>query len=217
MSKRPPLPSSPGRPNANDQALERAGLALQMQRPGEAEHIAAQLLKADRGNARAAQILGHALLMQNRGAEAIAPLERAARRSEDPVIETLLGAAFAAAGRLDEALEQLRRAVARRPPHPPAFLEYGIQLSRAGRFEEAAAILESGLALSPDAVDMQRELAALHLKRNDRAGAREMLLRALKAGAGAARPSDAAGPGHAAGWRLCLRGRDLSARRCVAT
>ena len=168
------------RPNASDQALERASLALQMQRPDEAEHIAAEVLKANRGNVRAAQILGQALLMQNRGAEAIAPLEKAARRSEDPAIETLLGAAFAPTGRRDEALEQLRRATARRPPHPPAFLEYGIQLARAGRFEEAIAVLESGLAFAPDAVDMQRELAALHLKRNDRGRARELLLRALK-------------------------------------
>lgn len=180
MSKGPPFPASPGRPNANDQALERASLALRMQRPGEAERIAAEVLKANRGNVRAAQVLGQALLMQNRGAEAIAPLQKAARRGEDPVVETLLGAAFALTGRLDEALEQLRRATARRPPYPPAFLEHGIQLARAGRFEEAMAALESGVAFAPDAVDMQRELAALHLKRNDRIKAREILLRALK-------------------------------------
>ena len=152
-----------------------------MQRPGEAERIAAEVLKANRGNVGAAQILGQALLMQNRGAEAIAPLEKAARRSEDPAVETLLGAAFALTGRLDEAIEQLHRATARRPPYPPAFLEHGIQLARAGRFDEAMAALESGLALAPDAVDMQRELAALHLKRNDRTRARELLARALKA------------------------------------
>jgi Flp pilus assembly protein TadD len=180
MSKRPPFPASPGRPNANDQALDRASFALQMLRPGEAELIAAEVLKANRGNVRAAQLLGQALLMQNRSAEAIAPLEKAARRSEDPVVETLLGAAFALTGRLDEALEQLRRATARRPPYPPAFLEHGIQLARAGRFGEAIVALESGLAFAPDAVDMQRELAALHLKRNDRTRAREILLRALK-------------------------------------
>ena len=180
MSKRPPFPASPARPNANDQALQRASLALQMQRPGEAERIAAEVLKANRGNVLAAQMLGQALLMQNRGAEAIAPLEKAARRSEDPVIETLLGAALALTGRSNEACEQLRRATARRPPYPPAFLEHGIQLARAGRFEEAMAALESGLVFAPDAVDMQRELAAIHLKRNDRSKARELLLRALK-------------------------------------
>ena len=86
-----------------------------MQRPGEAERIAAEVLKANRGNVGAAQILGQALLMQNRGAEAIAPLEKAARRSEDPAVETLLGAAFALTGRLDEAIEQLRRATREAP------------------------------------------------------------------------------------------------------
>ncbi|WP_291865241.1 tetratricopeptide repeat protein [Bradyrhizobium sp.] len=180
MPKRPPFPASPGRTNAHDRALERASLALRMQRPGEAERIAAEVLKANRGSLRAAQVLGQALLMQNRGAEAIAPLEKAARRSQDPAVETLLGAAFALTGRIDEALGQLGRATARRPPYPPAFLEHGIQLARAGRFAEAIAALESGLAFAPDAVDMQRELAALHLKRNDRGMAREILLQALK-------------------------------------
>lgn len=180
MSKRPPIPASAARPNASDQALERASFALRMQRPDEAERIAAEVLKANRGNVRAAQVLGHALLLLNRGAEAIAPLEKAARRSEDPAIETLLGAALALAGQRDEAFEQLRRATSRRPPHPPAFLEHGIQLARAGRFDEAIAVLESGLAFAPDAVDMQRELAAIHLKRNDRGRARELLQQALK-------------------------------------
>jgi predicted Zn-dependent protease len=120
MSKRPPLPS--GHRNANDQALERALLALRMQRPDEAGRIAADVLKANRGNASAAQALGQALLMQNRAAEAIVPLERAARRSGDPTIETLLATALAAAGRRDEALDQLRRTTARRPPFAPAFL-----------------------------------------------------------------------------------------------
>src|ERR1700710_292364 len=108
MSKRP-SPFTSERPNSSTQAPDSAVLALRMQRPGEAERLAADVLKSNRGNALAAQILGRALLLQNRGAEAIAPLERAARRSDDPVIETLLAAALAADGRSDEALEQLRR------------------------------------------------------------------------------------------------------------
>jgi predicted Zn-dependent protease len=55
-----------------------------MQRPDEAERITADILKAERANARAAHVHGQALLMQNRAADAIAPLERAARRSGDP-------------------------------------------------------------------------------------------------------------------------------------
>jgi Flp pilus assembly protein TadD len=179
MSKRPPLPS--GHRNANDQALERALLALRMQRPDEAGRIAADVLKANRGNARAAQVLGQALLMQNRAAEAIVPLERAARRSGDPTIETLLATALAAAGRRDEALDQLRRTTARRPPFAPAFLEHGGQLAKIGRFDEANAVLESGLAFAPDSVELRMELGFLHLKRNDRAKARAMLSQALAA------------------------------------
>jgi len=69
MSKRPPFASSAGRPNASDQALERALVALRMQRPDEAERITADILKAERGNARAAHVHGQALLMQNRAAD----------------------------------------------------------------------------------------------------------------------------------------------------
>jgi len=147
-----------------------------MQRPQEAERLAASVLKSNRGNVLAAQILGRALLVQNRAVEAIVPLEKAARRGEDPAVETDLAIALAAVGRRDEALDQLRRATARRPPYPPAFVEHGGQLSKIGRLDEAVAVLESGLALAPDAVDLRMELGFVHLKRNDRAMARVMFL-----------------------------------------
>jgi tetratricopeptide (TPR) repeat protein len=180
MSKRPPVRSSPRPSTANDEAVERAVLALRMQRPAEAERVAAEVLRANRGNLRAAEILGQALLMQYRAAEAIEPLERAARRSKDPAIETLLATALAAAGRGEEAIAQLRQTMARLPPYPPAFLEYGRLLGKMGRFEEAIAALDGAIAFVPDAVDLQRELATLHLKRNDRIAARAILLRALE-------------------------------------
>jgi Flp pilus assembly protein TadD len=96
--------------------------------------------------------------MQNRAADAIAPLERAARRSGDPSTETLLATALGADGRGDEALDQLRRTTARRPPYAPAFLEYGGQLARIGRFDEANEVLEGGLAFAPDSVELRMEL-----------------------------------------------------------
>jgi tetratricopeptide (TPR) repeat protein len=176
MSKRPPQPLAPARSNSRSQALESAVMAMRMQRPNEAERLAAEVLKSDRGNILAAQILGRALLMQNRAEEAIVPLERAVRRSDDPTAETLLAAALAAAGRSDEALEQLRRTTARRPPFPPAFLEQANQLGKMKRIEEAVAALEGGLALSPGAHDLRMELGYLHLKRNDRGKARALFL-----------------------------------------
>jgi Flp pilus assembly protein TadD len=181
MPKPPPRPTALGRPAPGNPALENADLALRMQRPDEAERLAAVVLKSNRGNALAAQILGRALIMQNRAAEAIEPLQRVARRSDDPATETLLAMALAAVGRRDEALEQLRQATARRPPFASAFLEHGGLLARLGRFDEAVAVLESGLSLAVDAVDLRMELGYVHIKRNSRAHARALFLQVLTA------------------------------------
>jgi tetratricopeptide (TPR) repeat protein len=181
MPKHPPYPAPPGQPSASDQVLQGAILALQMQRPDEAERLAGGVLKANRGNAAAAAILGRALMLQNRAAEAIIPLERAARRGDNPALETQLAAALAAAGRRDQALEQLRRTTARRPPFLPAFLEHAGQHAKSGNYAEAIAVLEGGLALLPGALELQVELAFLHVKRNDRAKARLILSQALAA------------------------------------
>jgi tetratricopeptide (TPR) repeat protein len=172
MSKR--RSHTPARPGPASRALEGAIFALQMQRPYEAEHIAADVLKTNRNDARAAQVLGQALLMQNRAGEAIAPLERAVLRSEDPAAETLLAMALAASGQREKALEQLRRTTSRRPPYPQAFLEQGGLLAKLARFDDAIAILESGIALAPGALELRIELGFVHLKRNDRAKARAM-------------------------------------------
>jgi Tfp pilus assembly protein PilF len=181
MSKRPPRPLIPERPSSSNPVLESAVFALRMQRPNEAERLAEGVLKSNRGNVLAAEVLGRALLMQNRADEAIVPLERAVRRSDSPAIETLLAAAYAAAGRSDEALDQLRRTMARRPPFPPAFLEMAGQLTRIGQSDEAIAVLEDGLALAPDGADLRMELGFLSIKRNNRTKARALFLQVLAA------------------------------------
>ena len=182
MSKRPP--SNLQRPSPTNPALDQAILALRMQRLDEAERFASEVLKSNRSNVVAAHVLGSALMMQNRPAEALDPLQRAARRSDDPAIETLLAAALAATGRGDEALDQLRRTTARRPPFPPAFIELGGQLRKSGRFDEGVAVLEGGLALMPDVPDLRMGLGYLHLNRNDRANARVMFSQVLEVAPG---------------------------------
>jgi tetratricopeptide (TPR) repeat protein len=169
---------------SNVQLLQRAAFALQMQRFSEAEQLAADVLKSSRTDTTAVSILARALLAQNRGAEAIVPLERAARRGPDAGIETLLGAALGGAGRRTDAIEQLRRTTARRPPFTPAFQELAGQLAKAGRTEEAIEVVEGGLALVPESIDLQLDLARLHSRRNDRARARAILLRAQEAAPG---------------------------------
>ena len=178
MSKPPRDPSS-GRRNSGDETLERAVTALQMNRPGEAERLAAGALRANGSNHVAAKVLGWALLAQNRAGEAIEPVERAARRSNDPEIETVLAVALAATGRQQEALDQLRQTTARRPAFVPAFREYAGQLVKLDRFGEAIEVIQSGIALAPDAIDLQIDLARLFLHQNDRRNARMILSQAL--------------------------------------
>src|SRR5260221_9853332 len=112
--------------------------------------------------------------MQNPQPEAMASLHSGSRGDSDPEIETLLAVVLAAAGRDDEAFDQLRQATARRPPFQPAFLELANQLGKAGRLDEGIAVLEGGLALMPHAVDMRMGLGYLHLMRNDRVKARAL-------------------------------------------
>ena len=183
MSKPPHNPSS-GRRNPGDETLERAVAALQMNRPGEAERLAAGALRANRNNYVAAKVLGWALLAQNRAGDAIEPVERAARRSNDPEIETVLAVAFAATGRQQEALDQLRQTTARRPAFAPAFREYAGQFVKLDRLGEAIEVIQSGIALAPDAIDLQLDLARLFLHRNDRRNARTILSQALAAAPG---------------------------------
>ncbi len=172
MPKRSHLPLE--RPSTIGEALDRATLALRTGRFDEAVRLAADVLKSNQGNVLAAQVLGQALMLQNRPDEAIRPLQRVARRSQDPVIETLLGRAMIDAGRGDEGAEQLRLATTRRPPYPLAFLELGDWLGDMGRFEEGMAVFESGRTLAPDAIVLRVGLGYLHLKHNDRAKARAL-------------------------------------------
>lgn len=164
--------------------LANAVMALRMQQPNEAERLASEVLKLDHGDVAAAQILGRALLIQNRAAEAMIPLQTAAHHAADPETETLLGLALSATGRGEEALDQLRKAATRRPAYPPAFLEQAGLFARKGRFEEAVAVLESGLALVPGSVELHMELGFVHLKRNDREKARAMMSKALETAPG---------------------------------
>ena len=180
---KPPFSSSVGR-RRGAQLLERAAVALQAQRFAEAEKLSAEVLKGSGTHPAAALILGRALLAQNRGREAIAPLEKAAQGRRDPSIETLLGAALGSVGRRAEAIDLLRRSTVPRPPFLPAFQELAGQLAAMGRVDEAIAVVEGGLALAPEAVDLQIDLARLHLQHNDRNKARAVLSAARDAAPG---------------------------------
>lgn len=152
--------------------LEQAMIALRSRRLEDAARLANSVLRADRGNLLAVEILGTALLALDRPVDALVPLQRSAKRSGDPAIETLAAKALLASGRTQEALAQLQLTTERRPPYPPAFLELGEALAASGRFEEAADVLGQALNLMPTADGLRIALGYVHLKRNDRGGAR---------------------------------------------
>jgi tetratricopeptide (TPR) repeat protein len=178
VSTRPVPPVRRGR---QAELIERASIALRMQNFVEAERLALEVLRASRTEVVATWVLGRALLAQNRAAEAVGPLEKAARRTNDPGMETLLGAALGESGRRQEAIEQLHRTAARRPPFLPAFQELAGQLAKDRRLDEAIATIGSALTLAPANIDLQLDLARLHLERNARGEARAVLAEAHKA------------------------------------
>ena len=167
-------------PSGNaEQALHAAILALQGQRPDEAERIAAGVLKLEPLHPVAAGILGRAMMLQNRTAEAIPVLEQAARRGNDSAVETQFADALVATGRRDEALAQLRRTMTRRPAFLPAFVMYARYTAETGAYADAIAALQQGLTIFPGAWELQNELALQHIKTNDRPAARAVLSQAL--------------------------------------
>src|SRR5580658_6018477 len=160
MTNGPGYPQSPGAGaglgdagvagTANADALvQRAGLALNSQRPGEAERIARDVLRDHPQHPRALHVLGYALLLQGRVDDAITTLEPAARRRHDAEIDAHLAIALRRAGRPDDALARLKRATKRNPPYAPAFHECGCLLASLGRRDEAIEAFQRGLDVAP--------------------------------------------------------------------
>jgi tetratricopeptide (TPR) repeat protein len=209
-------PISHGNASGGDEALQRAMLALNSGRPADAERIAADVLKTSRRNVPALQVLANALLMQNRIADAIVPLETAARGNHDPQIETMLGIVLRQAGRIEDALSWLKRAVKRRPPHAPAFYEFGCLLSFLNRDEEAVEAFNRGLDVAPLVPQLSVQLGYVLLRRKRYAEAKAAFSRALANSAGSpealfglAKVHQSAGDNAAAAgyFRQCLVGR----------
>ncbi len=147
--KPPPVATVPFYDSRRRQlALEMATAAIQAGHPRDAERLAAEVLDSNAENLAALQLYGVALLMQDRGQEAIAPLERAARQSHEASTETWLAMALHQVGRDEEARVHFECAVKRKPPFPPAFLEFA-NLVSVQEPDKAIAILQQGLTAAP--------------------------------------------------------------------
>jgi tetratricopeptide (TPR) repeat protein len=186
MANGPGQPMAPGGGGRGDDALSRAVLALNSQRPNEAERIAGEVLKADPRHSRALHIFGCALLMQGRAEDAIAPLETAARGGRDPEIDTQLAMALRQTGRHEDAFSRLKRATKRRPPYAAAFRELGALLVSMERYDEAVEVLRSGLEVAPMMSQLSIQLGYALLSRGNCADAKGAFVRALDISPGSA-------------------------------
>lgn len=129
--------------------VRRAKLALDQGRASEAEQIVRTVLSKDARHTAALQLLGGALLLQERHEEAIAPLEGAARVLRDASLDTQLAIALREVGRTGDALLRLKRAIKREPPYAFAFHELGFLLYSLQRYDEAIAAIRRGLEIAP--------------------------------------------------------------------
>lgn len=147
-------------------------MALDNGRPGDAERLAAEVLKADPRRVEALKIAGRAARLQGRAADTIALLEPVARASHDAELDTELATALRQAGRLDDAASRLRRAIKRRPPYPPAFSEFAHVLVSVKRFDEAVDTLKRGVEAAPMVPALRAQLGFLLLERRRHAEAK---------------------------------------------
>ena len=163
----------------HEDVLQRASMTLNARRPQEAEEIARDVLRADPRHPRALFIVGAAQLTQGRVGDAIATLENAVRIKHDAEIDTMLAIALRRAGRDEEALSRLKRAIKREPPYAGAFLEFGNLLTALNRFDEAVDVLNRGLAVAPMMPQLAVQLGQTCLARRDCVNAQAAFARAL--------------------------------------
>lgn len=105
-------------------------------------------------------LLGIVLLQAGRGADAVAPLEYAARSMpRDPAPLNLLGVACQQSGDLDGAIAAFRKALARDSDFTDAHFNFGNALRDAGRHAEAAEQYRETIRLEPGFADAHYNLA----------------------------------------------------------
>src|SRR5215472_12297109 len=192
-------PIVPGHSADRDGLVRQAKLALNANRPQEAQRIAHQILKIDPRRAQALHILGCALLMQDRSADALAPLEEAARATRDPETDTLLAIALRRIGRNEDALSRLKRAIKRLPPFGAAFHELGFLLFSMERYSEAIEVLSQGLKLLPMMPELSTLLGNVFLACRNFADAKVSFARALNISPNSSDAMYGLGTAH---WRL---------------
>lgn len=139
-----------------------AGTAAAAGEARAAEDWLAEALALEPRDPHAHAALGHLLLAQGRGEEALPHFERTvALRRRYPAGYVLLGRALSELGREEEAVLQLRRAVALEPSRAEAHYELGMVQARRRRFASAEQRFRETLRLAPGHVGASANLSAI--------------------------------------------------------
>lgn len=130
-------------PSAREAAvLQQAGAHYRAGRFQLAEDLAAPLVRAGRGPVEAWHLLGLVAMYREQVDRALECFQRCeGRRPRDPQFVYLQAKALGMTPRTDEALAQCERALAMDPSHAPTIVWKATLLERAGRHEEAGALL----------------------------------------------------------------------------
>jgi Flp pilus assembly protein TadD len=126
--------------------LTRANTLLALNRPEEAAQTCRSVLRTQRNNAEALQVLGHALSDSGQADAAIEAYRNALQlKPLLPDIRNNLGTALRQANRLEEAEQELRKA----PPDAGALVNLSSVQKERGAFADAEATLRQALAMAP--------------------------------------------------------------------
>lgn len=166
-------------PTFADESIRRAAAAFSRGAPQEAEQLAREVLARDPRHPVAQHMVGVALLVQGRPADAIAPLRAALGLRSDSAVATQLATALRLTGNLAEAEKLLRPIIGQTPPYPAAFHELAALLHTGRRFREANEVAARGLAIAPNLPDLWIVSGMSRLDVGDRAAARAQLAKAL--------------------------------------
>ena len=149
-------PGNPGFPHQAGESLRKLG------RDAEAVAHYREALGRDPRHARAHAGLGLALLALDRPGDALAPLERAAALSPSLAgsLHPWIGRAYVGLGRLCEAADAYRHAIAAAPARASLHANLGAILSALGAIDAAVASYEQALILDPSLDAARRGRAA---------------------------------------------------------
>jgi tetratricopeptide (TPR) repeat protein len=124
--------------------------------------------------------LSAALFYANQPAEALPVLESLVNeRNQDANVLSLLGFAYESAGKLPEALDAFKNAVAAEPGNADRYLDYTRLLMDLDRYDDAVALIQKGIASSQDSYALNIRLGAVELMKGAYRNAEESFQKAI--------------------------------------